>query len=45
MPVDIDSLSEGWLELESDPGEFFFALCNAAYKLCSNSAKIMFYLD
>lgn len=23
MPVDINNLTEGWLELESDPGEFF----------------------
>ena len=27
MPIDINDLSEGWLELESDPGKFF---------LCSN---------
>lgn len=22
MPTDLNSLTEGWLELESDPGEF-----------------------
>lgn len=31
MPADITSLTEGWLELESDPGEIFMkkiSLCN-----------------
>ena len=33
MPIDINDLSEGWLELESDPGKFF---------LCSNYCLIWY---
>ena len=49
MPVDINNLTEGWLELESDPGEFFTVisgkmLINRKKQSKINYPILIFYL-
>lgn len=45
MPVDINRLTEGWLELESDPGLFTLLLEDFGVKVnfCFNQVIIFFY--